>query len=66
MADFIIKLLLVQEYNIILVICNRITKIIYFVPITEKTLVKRVVKLFQDNIWKLRGLPESIIIDREA
>jgi len=66
MADFIIKLLLVQEYNIILVICNRITKIIYFVPITEKTLVKRVVKLFQDNIWKLRGLPESIIIDRKA
>jgi len=50
MADFIIKLLLVQEYNIILVICNRITKIIYFVPITEKTLVKKVVKLFQDNI----------------
>jgi len=33
---------------------------------TEKTLVKEVVRLFQDSIWKLYGLPESIIINRRA
>ena len=50
MVDFIIKLPLVQEYDIILVICNRITKIIYFVSTIEKTLVERVIRLFQNNI----------------
>jgi len=66
MVDFIIKLPLVQEYDIILVICNRITKIIHFVSTIEKTLVERVIRLFQNNIWKLHELPESIITDREA
>ena len=38
----------------------------YFVPTTERTLVKGVARLFQDNVWKLHGLPESIIMDRGA
>jgi len=33
-------------------------------PTTEKTSVEGVVRLFRDNIWKLHGLPESIIMDR--
>jgi len=41
-------------------------KIAHFVPTTEKTLAERVARLFQDNIWKLHGLPESIIMDREV
>ena len=32
----------------------------------EKTSAEGVVKLFQDNIWKLYGLPESIITNREV
>ena len=42
------------------------TKIAYFVLTTKKTSAKGVVRLFQDNIWKLHGLPKSIIIDRRA
>jgi len=38
----------------------------HFVPTTEKTLAEGVMRLFQDNIWKLHGLPESIIMDRGA
>jgi len=66
LVDFITKLLLVQEYNSILVVCDRMMKIAYFVPTTEKTLVKGVARLFWDNIWKLHRLPESIIMNREA
>jgi len=41
-------------------------KMAYFMPTIEKTSAEGVVRLFQDNIWKLHGLPESIIMDRGA
>jgi len=65
-VDFITKLLLAQEYNTILIVCNRITKIAHFVSTTERTLMEGVARLFQDNVWKLHGLPKSIITDRGA
>jgi len=42
------------------------TKMVHFLPTTEKTLAEEVARLFWDNIWKLHGLPESIITDRGA
>jgi len=45
-ADFITKLPLVQEYDAILVVCDRIMKMAYFVPTTERTSVERVARLF--------------------
>ena len=64
--DFITKLPLAQGYDSILVVCDRMTKMAYFVPTTEKTLVEGVARLFWNNVWKLHGLPESIITDRGA
>jgi len=63
-ADFIMKLPLAQGYNSILVVVDRLTKIVYFIPTTEKMLAEGLAKLFRDNVWKLHGLPESIISDR--
>ena len=37
---------------------------VYFVLTTEKTSAEGLAKLFRDNMWKLHGLPESIILDR--
>jgi len=37
---------------------------VHFIPTTEKTLAKGLARLFRDNVWKLHGLPESIISDR--
>jgi len=64
LADFITKLLLAQEYNSILVVVDRLTKIVHFIPTTEKTSVEGLARLFRDNMWKLYRLPESIISDR--
>ena len=49
----------------ILVVCDRLSKITYFVATTEGTLAEELVRLFRDNVWKLHGLPESIILDKE-
>jgi len=63
-ADFITKLLLVQGYDSILVVVNRLTKIVHFIPTMEKTSVEGLARLFRDNIWKLYRLSKSIILDR--
>ena len=63
-ADFITKLPLAQGYNSILVVVDRLTKMAHFIPTTEKTSAEGLARLFRDNVWKLHGLPESIISDR--
>jgi len=63
-ADFITKLLLAQEYNSILVVVDKLTKMVHFIPTTEKISAKELARLFKNNIWKLHGLSESIISDR--
>jgi len=49
-ADFIMKLPLAQGYNSILVVVDRLTKIVYFIPTTEKMLAEGLAKLFRDNV----------------
>jgi len=63
-ADFITKLPLAQGYYTILVVVDRFTKMAHFVPTTERTSAEGLARLFRDNIWKLHGLPDSIISDR--
>jgi len=36
----------------------------HFVATTEETSVEGLAKLFQNNVWKLHGLPESVVSDR--
>ena len=36
----------------------------HFVATIEKMTAKELVRLFRDNVWKLHGLPESVILDR--
>ena len=36
----------------------------HFVAMTEKITVKGLARLFRDNVWKLHGLPESVISNR--
>jgi len=63
-ADFITKLPLAQEYDAILVVCDRFSKMAHFIATTEKTSVEGLAKLFRDQVWRLHGLPKSIISDR--
>jgi len=50
MVDFITKLLLVAEKDTILVVCDKLSKMTYFVAIIEGTLAKGLVWFFRDNV----------------
>ena len=64
MVDFITKLPVVAGKDAILVVCDRLSKMTHFVAITEGTTVEGLARLFQNNTWKLHGLPESVVLDR--
>jgi len=49
-VDFITKLSLVAEKDVILVVCDKLSKITYFVVTIEGTLAEELARLFQDNI----------------
>jgi len=63
-VDFITKLPVVAGKDAILVVCNRLSKMTYFVATTEEMSVERLARLFRDNMWKLHGFPESVVSDR--
>ena len=48
------------------VIVDRFTKMVLFIPIRDgQKTAEGCAKLFLQNIWKLYGLPSSIISDRD-
>jgi len=63
-VDFITKLLVVAGKDTILVVCDRLSKMTHFVATTEGTSAEGLARLFRDNVWKLHGLPESVVSDR--
>jgi len=64
MVDFITKLPVVAGKDVILVVCDWLSKMTHFVVTTEGTSVEELARLFQDNMWKLHRLPESVVSDR--
>ena len=63
-VDFITKLPVVAGKDAILVVCDRLLKMMYFMATTEGTSAKGLARLLWDNVWKLHGLPESIVLDK--
>ena len=63
-VNFITKLLVVAEKDVILVVCDRLSKMTHFVATTEGTSAEGLARLFWNNVWKLHRLPESVVSDR--
>ena len=59
-----VKLLEAQGYDAILVVCDRMSKMVHIIPTTEATSAQGLAALYRDNMWKLHRLLESIISDR--
>ena len=63
-VTFITKLPIIAEKDVVLIVCNRLSKIVYFVATTKEISAEELVRLFRDNMWKLYVLLESIILDK--
>jgi len=63
-VDFITKLPMVAGKDAILVVCDRLSKMMHFVAMIEGTIAEGLARLFRDNVWRLHSLPESMVSDR--
>ncbi|CEP07157.1 hypothetical protein [Parasitella parasitica] len=62
--DFIVKLPRSKGFDSIFVVVDRLTKMAHFIPCNESMPAKELASLFINNIFKLHGLPTSIVSDR--
>ena len=63
-VDLIGPLLESKGHNVILTIIDWFSKMIQLIPTTTEIMALRLAELYQDNIWKLHGLPQQIMSDR--
>ena len=63
-VDLITGLPSSHGYNAIMVVVDRLSKLIHVVPTTDNVTSYGVARLYRDNVWKHHGLPEEIISDR--
>lgn len=63
--DFIEGLPKSKGKDCILVVVDRFTKYGHFLPLAHPFSAPVIAKVFFDNIYKLHGLPESIVTDRD-
>ena len=65
-VDFIVALPESQGMNQIMVVVDRFTKMGHFIPLTGESSAKDCANAFLKNVWKLHGLPDEIISDRDT
>src|SRR5690606_7078324 len=62
--DFIVKLPNSEGFDAIYVVVDRLTKMAHFIPTTSDVDAEGTARLFRDNIFRLHGLPRSLVSDR--
>jgi hypothetical protein len=63
--DFIEALPKSEGKDTILVVVDKLTKYAHFIPLIHPFTTKHIVQVFIDNVFKLHGLPQAIITDRD-
>ena len=63
--DFIEKLPKSTGKDTIMVVVDRLSKYAHFVPLSHPFSTLTVAQAFMDNIYKLHGVPSTIVSDRD-
>ncbi|GKA69210.1 putative mitochondrial protein [Tanacetum coccineum] len=63
--DFIEKLPVSNGKSVIMMVVERLTKYAHFMALSHPFSASQVAQMFMDNVYKLHGLPESIVSDRD-
>ncbi|WVZ87398.1 hypothetical protein U9M48_034038 [Paspalum notatum var. saurae] len=63
--DFIEGLPLSKGFNCILVVVDKFSKYAHFIPLSHPFTAMKIAMVYMDNIFKLHGLPQAIISDRD-
>ena len=63
--DFVEGLPKSQSKDVVLVVVDRLTKFVHFVPLSHPYTADKVVSLYLQYVFKLHGMPASIVSDRD-
>ena len=63
-TDFVTGLPEAQGFDALFVMCCRHMKQIHVIPTHSTIMARGLAVLFRDHVWKLHGLPETVLSDR--
>lgn len=63
--DFIEGLPKSNSYDVLLIVIDRFSKYAHFIPLSHPYSALQVAQVYMTNVYKLHGLPQSIISDRD-
>ena len=64
--DFIVGLPESIGHTKIWVVVDRFSKMAHFIPLSSDTPIKEIANIFLREVWRLHGLPNSVVLDRDS
>lgn len=63
-VDFVVELPESAGYDAVMTVVNSVSKRVHFIPTNTTVSAKGATRLFLHHVWKLHGLPNSVVSDR--
>ena len=63
--DFVEGLPKSQLKDVVLVVVDKLTKFVHFVPLSHPYTAAKVAHLYMQHVFKLHGMPATIVSDRD-